>query len=295
MPRVIGGRYGLSSKEFTPAMVKAVFDELGKDRAARTHFTVGINDDVAHTSLGYDPAFVIEPDDVVRAMFYGLGADGTVGANKNSDQDHRRGAGLLRPGLLRLRFQEVGRADGLASALRAGADPRHLPDPARRTSSPATSSISSSSIDVLGCAAPGRHLPAQQPVRARGGVGPPAARGAARRSSTSACASSSSTPTRWRSDGGMGGRINTVHADLLLRHLRRAAARTRPSRRSRSRSRRPTARRARRSCARTSRRSTTRWRSCTRSRSRTSRRTAIRAAAAGAGRGAGVRAQGHRR
>jgi pyruvate-ferredoxin/flavodoxin oxidoreductase len=80
---VLGGRYGLSSKEFTPAMVKAVFDELGKARPKR-HFTVGINDDVSHLSLKYDPAFDIEPPDVVRALFYGLGADGTVGANKNS-------------------------------------------------------------------------------------------------------------------------------------------------------------------------------------------------------------------
>ncbi len=83
LPRVIGGRYGLSSKEFTPAMVKAVFDELRKDRP-KNHFTVGINDDVTHTSLDVDSNFVIESDKVVRAMFFGLGADGTVGANKNS-------------------------------------------------------------------------------------------------------------------------------------------------------------------------------------------------------------------
>ncbi|MCB9219902.1 MAG: pyruvate:ferredoxin (flavodoxin) oxidoreductase [Ignavibacteriales bacterium] len=83
MPKVIGGRYGLSSKEFTPAMVKAVFDEMKKDKP-KNHFTIGINDDVTHTSLEFDPSFVTEGDDVVRAMFYGLGADGTVGANKNS-------------------------------------------------------------------------------------------------------------------------------------------------------------------------------------------------------------------
>ncbi len=83
MPRVIGGRYGLSSKEFTPSMVKAVFDELKKPQP-KNHFTVGINDDVTKTSLDYDPAFITESDRVVRAMFYGLGADGTVGANKNS-------------------------------------------------------------------------------------------------------------------------------------------------------------------------------------------------------------------
>ncbi len=83
MPRVAGGRYGLSSKEFTPAMVKAVFDNLAQD-TPKNHFTVGINDDVTHTSLPFDPDFSIEPDNVIRAMFYGLGADGTVGANKNS-------------------------------------------------------------------------------------------------------------------------------------------------------------------------------------------------------------------
>jgi len=83
MPRVIGGRYGLSSKDFTPAQAKAVFDELAKPRP-KNGFTVGINDDVMHTSLEVDEAYETEPADVVRAVFYGLGADGTVGANKNS-------------------------------------------------------------------------------------------------------------------------------------------------------------------------------------------------------------------
>ncbi|MBK6325189.1 MAG: pyruvate:ferredoxin (flavodoxin) oxidoreductase [Chloroflexi bacterium] len=82
-PRIIGGRYGLSSKEFTPGMIKAVFDELQQPKP-RNGFTVGINDDVTHTSLDWDKTFDIEPDDVVRAVFYGLGSDGTVGANKNS-------------------------------------------------------------------------------------------------------------------------------------------------------------------------------------------------------------------
>ncbi len=82
-PGVVAGRYGLSSKEFTPAMVKAVFDELGREHP-RNHFTVGIVDDVSHTSLPFDPDFDIEPAEVVRSVFFGLGADGTVGANKNS-------------------------------------------------------------------------------------------------------------------------------------------------------------------------------------------------------------------
>ena len=81
--KVIGGRYGLSSKEFTPAMVKGIFDELSKP-APKNHFTIGINDDVSHSSLDYDPAFSTEDPQTVRALFYGLGSDGTVGANKNS-------------------------------------------------------------------------------------------------------------------------------------------------------------------------------------------------------------------
>ena len=84
-PRIVGGRYGLSSKEFTPAMVKAVLDEL-KQESPRNHFTIGIQDDVTHTSLSYDPSFSTENPQTVRAIFYGLGSDGTVGANKNSIQ-----------------------------------------------------------------------------------------------------------------------------------------------------------------------------------------------------------------
>ncbi len=83
MPKISGGRYGLSSKEFTPAMVKAVFDNL-KSRAPKNHFTVGINDDVGFTSLEVDNSFALDESDWTQALFFGLGADGTVGANKNS-------------------------------------------------------------------------------------------------------------------------------------------------------------------------------------------------------------------
>jgi len=83
MPRVIGGRYGLSSKEFDPGMVKAVLDELGTDRR-KNHFTIGIIDDVTHTSLDWDRDYEIPTPGRFEALFYGLGADGTVGANKNS-------------------------------------------------------------------------------------------------------------------------------------------------------------------------------------------------------------------
>jgi pyruvate-ferredoxin/flavodoxin oxidoreductase len=82
-PKVVGGRYGLSSKEFTPAMIRAVFDNLAA-AAPRNHFTIGIHDDVCATSLDFDPAWSIESDEVSRAIFYGLGSDGTVGANKET-------------------------------------------------------------------------------------------------------------------------------------------------------------------------------------------------------------------
>ncbi|GAB4480414.1 MAG: pyruvate:ferredoxin (flavodoxin) oxidoreductase [Anaerolineales bacterium] len=81
--KTIGGRYGLSSKEFTPAMVKGIFDEMSKAEP-KNHFTIGINDDLSGTSLAYDPAFSVEYPETVRCVFFGLGSDGTVGANKNS-------------------------------------------------------------------------------------------------------------------------------------------------------------------------------------------------------------------
>ena len=83
LPSVVGGRYGLSSKEFTPAMAKAVFDELSKPEP-KNHFTVGINDDISNTSLSVDSSFSIENKGMVSCVFFGLGSDGTVGANKNS-------------------------------------------------------------------------------------------------------------------------------------------------------------------------------------------------------------------
>jgi len=82
-PRIIGGRYGLSSKEFTPGMVKGIFDEM-KKKLPKNHFTVGIDDDVTHTSIDYDPCYLIEGEEVIRSVFFGLGSDGTVGGNKNS-------------------------------------------------------------------------------------------------------------------------------------------------------------------------------------------------------------------
>ncbi len=97
MPRVIGGRYGLSSKEFNPAMAKAVFDELARPQP-KNHFTIGIYDDVTHTSLSWDRSFTTESNDVVRALFFGLGADGTVSANKSSVKIIGEGTDLFAQG-----------------------------------------------------------------------------------------------------------------------------------------------------------------------------------------------------
>ena len=83
MPKIIGGRYGLSSKEFTPAMVKRIFEELSS-KNPKNGFTIGITDDVSHTSLDYDYELDIEPDSVKRCLFFGVGGDGTVGAAKNN-------------------------------------------------------------------------------------------------------------------------------------------------------------------------------------------------------------------
>ena len=124
MPKVIGGRYGLSSKEFTPAMVRAVFDELNKKKP-KNHFTLGINDDVTHTSLAYDPSFQIEGDEVTRALFFGLGSDGTVGANKNSIKIIGESTDLFCQGYFVYDSKKSG--SRTVSHLRFGPEPIHAP------------------------------------------------------------------------------------------------------------------------------------------------------------------------
>ena len=125
--KVIGGRYGLSSKEFTPAMVKAVLDELSKAEP-KNHFTVGINDDVSHTSLTYDTSFSVETEDTVRCMFFGLGSDGTVGANKNSIKIIGEETDNFAQGYFVYELEEVRHGHDLPPALRPPADPRPVPD-----------------------------------------------------------------------------------------------------------------------------------------------------------------------
>ncbi|MFN2303181.1 MAG: pyruvate:ferredoxin (flavodoxin) oxidoreductase [Anaerolineales bacterium] len=124
MPKIIGGRYGLSSKEFTPAMVKGIFDEMAKD-TPKNHFTVGIYDDVTHTNLDWDPTYEILGEDVVQAMFYGLGADGTVSANKNSIKIIGEETGNYAQGYFQYDSKKSGAVT--VSHLRFGPDPIRAP------------------------------------------------------------------------------------------------------------------------------------------------------------------------
>ncbi len=124
MPHVIGGRYGISSKDFTPAMVKAVFDEMRRPDP-KTSFTLGINDDVSRTSLDIDPTFSIEHPATTRAVFYGLGADGTVGANKNSVKIIAEDAGLYAQGYFVYNSHKSGAQT--VSHLRFGPNPIRSP------------------------------------------------------------------------------------------------------------------------------------------------------------------------
>ncbi len=124
MPKTVGGRYGLSSKEFTPAMVKGIFDELLKAQP-KSHFTIGINDDVSHSSLDYDSSFNIDSDKVISALFFGLGADGTVGANKNTIKIIGDLPGFYAQGYFVYDSKKSG--SQTISHLRFGPDPIHAP------------------------------------------------------------------------------------------------------------------------------------------------------------------------
>ena len=254
LPRVIGGRYGLSSKEFTPGMVAGVFAELARERP-RSRFTVGINDDVSGTSLPYDAgaghrAGRHRPRGVLRAR---LGRHGR--REQEHHQDPRRRSGHARAGLLRLRLEEVRLADGVAPAVRARADPgavprqpgelRRLP-PVRRCSIASTCSAwprparrCCSTLrtrpDRVWDALP---RPVQEQILAKRHR-----RVRDRR-----------RPGRAR--GRPAGAYQHRAADLLLRHLRRAAARRGDRRGSRRRSTRPTAGAARTSSPATTPRST---------------------------------------
>ena len=180
-PKVVGGRYGLSSKEFTPSMVKPVFDELLAAKPKR-HFTVGIYDDVTNLSLPISQTFSHpRPAGEVQALFFGLGSDGTVGANKASVKIIGEGTDLFAQGYFVYDSQEVRLGHLVPPALRAQADPLHVPRGGRglRGLPPVRPA---GERPGAGPRQARRHLPAQQPVRSGRGLGPaPGARPAADR------------------------------------------------------------------------------------------------------------------
>ena len=207
-------------------MAKAVFDELTKARAEERLHRRHQRRRLAHQPRGRSELFDIEPDDVVRALFYGLGADGTVGREQEHVKIIAEDPAMLCAGLFRLRLAEVRRPDDLPPALRPAADPRAVPDRSRRTSSAATSSTFLSGIDMLRLAAPGRHVPAQQPLSGRTRSGTSCRGRCSSRSSTSKLqASSSSTPPRWRTDSASARASTPILQTCFFAHLRRAAAR----------------------------------------------------------------------
>ena len=172
-PRIVGGRYGLSSKEFTPAMVKPVFDALAEPRPKR-HFTVGIVDDVTHLSLPIDTAFRLpRPAGEVQALFFGLGSDGTVGANKASVKIIGEGTDLYAQGYFVYDSKKSGSVT--TSHLRFGprAHPVDLPGPGGglHRLPPVRPAVPDAGP---GQRPPRRHVPAQLALRPRRGLGPPA-------------------------------------------------------------------------------------------------------------------------
>jgi pyruvate-ferredoxin/flavodoxin oxidoreductase len=156
LPRVIGGRYGLSSKEFTPGMVAGVFAELARERP-RSRFTIGITDDVTGTSLPFDAAFDIEPADTVRAVFFGLGSDGTVGANKNTIKILGADPNLHAQGYFVYDSKKSG--SQTVSHLRFSSQPIRAPYLVRQASFVGCHQFGLlDRVDVLGVAAPGATL-----------------------------------------------------------------------------------------------------------------------------------------
>ena len=156
MPRVVGGRYGLSSKEFTPSMVAGVYAELAREHPRR-RFTVGIRDDVSGTSLDYDAGLDIEPPETVRAIFFGLGSDGTVGANKNTIKILGSEEGLNAQGYFVYDSKKSG--SQTVSHLRFGPQPIRAPYLVQRASFVGCHQFGLlDRTDVLGCAADGATL-----------------------------------------------------------------------------------------------------------------------------------------
>ena len=261
MPRVFGGRYGLSSKDFHPGMVKAVFDEAAKPEP-RNGFTIGIDDDVSGTSLATTAISTSSRRRPRRALFFGLGSDGTVGANKNSVKMLAEDADRFAQGYFVYDSHKSGAET--VSHLRFGREPIHAPYLIRHADFVACHRFEFlRKLDILGAGAAGRRPSCSTrptPPR-RSGTRCPGRSSAT--SSRSSSASSSSTRPRWRRTSASG-RGSTRSCRPASSPSPRSCRATRRSPRSRRRSRRPMAARAARSSRRTSPRSTRRWRISTR-------------------------------
>ena len=256
---MVGGRYGLSSKEFTPAMVKAVYDNLKKPQP-KDHFTIGINDDVTHTSLDYDAGFSTEPDSVIRAMFYGLGADGTVGANKNSIKIIGENTDNYAQGYFVYDSKKSGAMT--VSHLRFGPQPIKSSYLVSKANFVACHQwIFLERYDMLSSLVDGGVFLLNSPFRQRRSLGSPAARSAAATDrEESQVLRDRCVPGRPRYRHGIAHERD--HAGLLLRDFEGAASRRGHRSDSRSRFATPTARRAKRSSGRTCWRSTRPSRIC---------------------------------
>ena len=262
LPRVIGGRYGLSSKEFTPGMVAGVFAELARERPRR-RFTVGINDDVSGTSLPYDAALDIEPPDTVRAVFFGLGSDGTVGANKNTIKILGAEEGLHAQGYFVYDSKKSG--SQTVSHLRFGPQPIRAPYLVAQASFVGCHQFGLlERADVLGRAAPGATLLlncTQPPDEVWDALPRPVQEQIlAKRIELYVIDAG-----RIAREVGLAGRTNTVLQTCFFA-ISGVLPRDEAIGRSRRRSPRPTAAAAPRSSSGTRPRSTARWRGCTRSR-----------------------------
>jgi pyruvate-ferredoxin/flavodoxin oxidoreductase len=259
-PRVASGRYGLSSKEFTPAMVKAVFDELGKERP-RNHFTLGIVDDVTHTSLAWDAEFRTEAPDVA-ASIYGLGADGTVGANKNSIKIIGEETGRYVQGY----FVCDSKKSGAMTISHLRASPRPIRSAYLVTNAQFVACHQFElvdSLDVLEHAAPGAVFLLNAPG-APNGVWERLPREMQQQIVERRLRFFAIDAYAVAKRTGMGARINTIMQTCFFA-ISGCSRAGRPLRGSRRRSRRPTARGGRRSCAAISKRWITRSRTSTRS------------------------------
>ena len=220
LPLVTGGRYGLSSKELTPGMVAGVFAELARERPRR-RFTIGITDDVSGSSLPYDPSLDIEPPGTVRAVFFGLGSDGTVGANKNTIKILGAEENLHAQGYFVYDSKKSG--SQTVSHLRFGPQPIRAPYLVEQASFVGCHHFGLlDRVDVLGRAAPGATLLldcAQPPDRGLGCAAPPGPGEDPRQADRGV--RDRRRPDRPRRRPG---RADQHHpADLLFRHLGRAA------------------------------------------------------------------------